>query len=87
MPPVADQITPVFDVPVTVAENCWVLPVWTEAEVGLTATDTAAAAGGLLETVPGEPAVPAQPARLNATDRMNKKPERHQGRRGEMAAS
>lgn len=91
VPPVADQVTPVFDVPATVAENCWVLPVWTEAEGGLTATVTAAAVGGVLETDPGEPAEPAQPAKLNAEERMHRKiavlPERCEGRRGELPAS
>jgi hypothetical protein len=73
VPPVADQVTPVFVVPVMVAENCWEPPVWTDAELGVTLTATVAAAGGLLETDPGEPAVPAQPERLKAADRIHRK--------------
>jgi len=40
VPPVADHVTVVFVVPVTVAVNCWVPPVCRDAEVGpmLTAT-------------------------------------------------
>jgi len=34
-PPEADQVTPVFDVPVTLAENCCVPPVVTDAKLGL----------------------------------------------------
>jgi hypothetical protein len=43
-PPVSAtlQVTAVFEVPVTVAENCCVAPTWT------------LAAGGLMETVTGE---------------------------------
>ena len=73
VPPVADQVTPVFVVPVTLAENCWEPPVWTDAELGITLTATVAVAGGLLETDPGEPAVPVQPAKLKAADRMHRK--------------
>ena len=43
VPPVADHVTAVFVVPVTVAENCCVPPVWTEAEVGDTEIATGAA--------------------------------------------
>lgn len=73
VPPVADQVTLVFVVPVTVAENCWEPPVWTEAELGVTLIATVAG-GGLLfeETDPGEPAVPVQPARLRATPRTHR---------------
>ncbi len=41
VPPVALQVTAVLLVPVTVAVNCWVPPVLSEAEVGaiLTATE------------------------------------------------
>lgn len=38
MPPVADQVIPVLVVPLTVAVNCWVVPVCTDAESGLIAT-------------------------------------------------
>lgn len=38
MPPVADHVTPVLLVPLTVAVNCWVLLVCTEVELGLIAT-------------------------------------------------
>ena len=90
VPPVADQVTPMFVVPVTLAENCWVPPVWTDAELGVTLTATVAAAGGLLETEPGEPAVPEQPARLQAAARMHRKlavlSTRYGGRRGEPPA-
>jgi hypothetical protein len=41
VPPVADQVTAVFVVPVTVAVNCCVPPVSNEAEVGLIVTATA----------------------------------------------
>ena len=36
VPPVADQVTAVFVVPVTVAVNSWVAPGWSEAVVGPT---------------------------------------------------
>ena len=42
-PPVAVHVTPVFDEPVTFAEKVWVLPVCSDAEVGVTLTATAAA--------------------------------------------
>jgi hypothetical protein len=48
VPPVADQVTAVFALPVTVAVNCCVPPVWTEADVGLTLT---APGGGAEVTV------------------------------------
>jgi hypothetical protein len=40
VPPVADQVTAVFVVPVTVAVNCCVAPAKIAAEVGLTLTTT-----------------------------------------------
>ena len=40
MPPVADHVTAVLLVPVTVAVNCCVPPVKREAEVGLILTET-----------------------------------------------
>ena len=40
-PPVVDQVTAVLLLPVTVAVNCCVAPVCSEAEVGLMLTDTA----------------------------------------------
>jgi len=40
VPPVADQVTAVLLLPVTVAVNCCVPPVRSEAEVGLTLTAT-----------------------------------------------
>jgi hypothetical protein len=46
-PPVADQVIAVFEDPVTVAENCFVEPVCTEAEVGV--MDTVTEAGGGVE--------------------------------------
>lgn len=74
VPPVADQVTPVFDVPVTLAENCWVLAVCTEAKLGLIATATVAVLGGVFGTAPGEPAEPTQPARPNVANKMHRKP-------------
>ena len=44
VPPVAVQLTAVFEVPVTVAVNCWVAPVCTVAEVGEIVTETTGAA-------------------------------------------
>lgn len=64
VPPVADQVTPVLEVPVTVAENCCVVPVCTLAEVGLTITETAELSGGVLGMEAGEPVEPVQPTRL-----------------------
>ena len=40
VPPVADQMTAVFVLPLTVAVNCCVPPVCSEAEVGLMLTAT-----------------------------------------------
>ena len=40
VPPVADQVTAVFVVPVTVAVNCWVSPVCSDAVVVLMVTAT-----------------------------------------------
>ena len=40
VPPVADQVTAVLLLPVTVAVNCCVAPVWSDAEVGLMLTAT-----------------------------------------------
>ena len=40
VPPVADQVTAVFVLPVTVAMNCCVPPVCSDAEVGLMLTAT-----------------------------------------------
>ena len=42
LPAVADQVTPVLVVPVTVAVNCCVAPVCNEAEVGETEIATGA---------------------------------------------
>ena len=42
VPPVVVQVTAVLLLPVTVALNCCVAPVWTEAEVGDTDTATGA---------------------------------------------
>jgi hypothetical protein len=44
VPPVAVQVTAVFELPVTVALNCFVAPVWIDAEVGLMETTTGGAA-------------------------------------------
>jgi hypothetical protein len=38
VPPVADHVTAKFVVPVTLAVNCWVEPVCTDADIGLIAT-------------------------------------------------
>ena len=66
VPPVADQLTLVFDVPVTVAANCWVPPVWTVADAGLTTTEMVAVSGGVVGTDAGEPVDPVQPAKPSA---------------------
>ena len=50
VPPVADQVTAVLLVPLTVAVNCCVPPVCSDAELGLMLTDTAAV-GPLTSTV------------------------------------
>ena len=50
MPPVADQVTAVLVVPVTVAVNCWVPPVCSDAEIGLTLT-TMGGGGAVTVTV------------------------------------
>jgi hypothetical protein len=56
VPPVADQVTPVFELPVTVAENGFVLPDCKEAEAGLIVTAT--------DGVPGFPVEPVEPVQL-----------------------
>lgn len=43
-PPVAVQVTAEFDVPLTLAVNCWVPPVCNDAEFGETVTVTTGAA-------------------------------------------
>ena len=48
VPPLADHVTAVLVVPVTVAVNCWVPPVCTDAELGLMLTATG---GGGVVTV------------------------------------
>jgi hypothetical protein len=40
VPPLADQVTELFVLPVTVAVNCCVVPVCSDAEVGLMLTVT-----------------------------------------------
>jgi hypothetical protein len=45
VPPVADQVTLVFELPVTEAENCCVAPVSTAADVGAIVTVTTGGAG------------------------------------------
>lgn len=50
-PPVADQVTALFELPVTVALNCCVPPVCTVAELGEIETDTVAGGGGVAVTV------------------------------------
>jgi hypothetical protein len=44
LPPLADHVTAAFVLPVTVAVNCCVAPVCTEADVGLIETATAGGA-------------------------------------------
>jgi hypothetical protein len=44
LPPVADQLTPMFVVPLTLAVNCCVAPVESEAALGETETVTLAGA-------------------------------------------
>src|SRR5216684_570067 len=48
VPPLAIQVTTVFELPVTVAVNCCVAPVWRLAEAGLIVIDTT---GGVVVTV------------------------------------
>ena len=48
MPPVAVHDTAVFELPVTVAENCRVCPVWSVALVGEIATETTGGAGEIV---------------------------------------
>jgi len=43
VPPVAVHVTAVFELPVTVAVNCFVAPVWIDADVGLIETTTGGA--------------------------------------------
>ena len=70
-PPEADQMTKVFDVPVTMAENCCVAPAATVADVGLIEIATLAVAEvGVVDEVE----VPAQPARLNAANEAHRRP-------------
>ncbi len=69
VPPVADQVTLVFDVPVTVAANCWVPPVCTVADAGPTATEMVEVSGGVVGTDAGEPVDPVQPAKPSAQAR------------------
>jgi hypothetical protein len=40
VPPLADQVTPVFVVPLTLAVNCFCVPACSEVEVGLIETLT-----------------------------------------------
>jgi len=65
VPPVADQVMLVFDVPVTVAANCWVPPVPTAADAGLMTTEMVEVSGGVVGTDAGEPVDPVQPAKPN----------------------
>ena len=45
------------------AENCCVVPVWSVAEGGLTATEMVVLSGGVLGTEEGEPVDPVQPVK------------------------
>jgi len=67
-PPEANQLTPVFDVPVTLAENCCVPPVVIEAVLGL--IESAKVAG--LEFDAEEPEEAPQPASPMVTTRQTK---------------
>ena len=49
LPAAADQVTAALLVPVTVAENCCVPPVWSDADVGDIETATGAATVTLAE--------------------------------------
>jgi len=62
VPPVAVQFTAVFDVPVTVAENCWDAPSSRGADVGEMATLTEGG-GGFFCGVPPELVAPVHPDR------------------------
>jgi hypothetical protein len=47
LPPVADQLTPVFVVPLTLAVNCCVPPVKSDTDVGETTTATVGTGSGI----------------------------------------
>ena len=64
VPPLADQVAFMFELPVTETENCWVAPLCTEAEVGLIVTLTICGTG-LVGLEPG--LTPVQPAK-NVTE-------------------
>ena len=51
LPPVVDHVTALLLLPVTVAVNCCVPPVGSDAEVGLMLTATTGGGGGGAETV------------------------------------
>jgi hypothetical protein len=70
VPPEADQVTLVFDVPVTLAENCCMLPVCTDTELGLMVTVTA----GVLGFEALELAEPTQLARPNVASKTQRRP-------------
>jgi len=42
LPPLADQVTAVFELPLTLAVNCWVPPAESDAVPGVTDTETGA---------------------------------------------
>jgi hypothetical protein len=60
VPPIALQVTAVFEEPVTIAENCCDAPSRRGADVGETLTLTAGGGGFFCDVPPG-PAVPVQP--------------------------
>jgi hypothetical protein len=62
-PPVADQVTPLLDVPVITTENGCTVPACTDAEGGLTDTVTVAAPEAPPGFDAGAPAIPEQLAR------------------------
>lgn len=70
VPPLADQVTLLFELPVTEAENCWVEPLCTEAEVGLIATLTVCGTG-LVGLEPG--LTPVQPPKSVAESKQRRK--------------
>ena len=75
VPPVALQVTAVFDEPVTLEENCCDAPSRSGADVGEMPTLTVGA-GGFFCCVPPEPVVPVQPERTENKSRKAKIPTR-----------
>ena len=75
--PFTSHVTEVFELPETVAENCWVAAVWTVAAVGATDTDTATVGGvgeGLGEDDPPQPTMHRAIVRRDAACQLTLEP-------------